>query len=111
VTANDLIFMDCHMPEMNGYSATKWIRKAEQEKQNHSEALQAQVPENSSSTLHPTERPPHRLPIIAMTANTMKEDREFSLEAGMDDFLAKPVLLNDVENMINACLPNCSTSN
>jgi CheY-like chemotaxis protein len=56
------------MPEMNGYSATKLIRKAEQEKQNHSEALQAQVPENSSSTLHPTERPSHRLPIIAMTA-------------------------------------------
>lgn len=96
MTANDLIFMDCHMPEMNGYSATKWIRKAEQEKQNHSEALQAQVPENSSSTLHPTERPPHRLPIIAMTANTMKEDREFCRKAGMDDFLAKPDLLNDV---------------
>jgi signal transduction histidine kinase/CheY-like chemotaxis protein len=62
-----LVLMDMQMPEMDGLEATR--------------ALRAREAENGSS----------RLPIIAMTANALNEDRDLCLEAGMDDHIAKPV--------------------
>ena len=64
-----VILMDCLMPEMDGFQATKKNRESEGEK--------------DDSSAH--------IPIIAMTANTMEGDREKCLEAGMDDFIPKPV--------------------
>ncbi len=71
----DLILMDCQMPEMDGYEATKAIR--ERERRN---ALEKPFGKNSAS----------HIPIIALTAHTLIGDREKCLRAGMDDYLGKP---------------------
>jgi CheY-like chemotaxis protein len=69
----DIILMDVQMPVLDGIGATQEIRTLEKE-------LPLEQRKNS-----------HRIAIIAMTANAMKGDRERYLEAGMDDYLAKPV--------------------
>jgi CheY-like chemotaxis protein len=72
----DLVFMDCQMPVMDGFEATKEIRLREN-------------------------RQGRRTPIIAMTANAFETDREQCLMAGMDDFISKPFQLEDIAQIIN----------
>ena len=77
----DLIFMDCQMPIMDGYEATRNIRKAESQKD-----------------LEPS-------PIIALTAHAMKGDRERCLAAGMNDFITKPFNEQQLANVLAKWLP------
>ncbi len=77
----DLIFMDVQMPEMDGLAASQRIRQLQQE---------------AGAPLHL--RQP--LAIIAMTASAMQGDREKCLAAGMDDYLAKPVTLDQLATML-----------
>ena len=107
-TTYDLIFMDCHMPEMDGLEATRKIRSQEKEKSKKLEAKNknlgvknAEKQLSTSGTSHFSPFTSHpRVPIIALTANVLPEDRRTCLEAGMDDFLAKPVRLEELSTMI-----------
>ena len=77
----DLIFMDVMMPEMGGLDATRIIRERQQKR--------AEFPNYKPNII-----------IVAMTANAMQGDREKCLAAGMDDYLAKPVRLEDIRTII-----------
>lgn len=77
----DIILMDCRMPVMDGYTAARKIREYEQSTNKE------------------------RTPIIAITANAVKGDREKCIHAGMDDYLSKPVKQFDLEEAIMNWLP------
>ncbi len=72
----DVIFMDCQMPEMDGFDASRTIRRIEEA------------------------RSSPRVRIIALTANAMETDRQRCLDAGMDDYLSKPVKLQELGEML-----------
>ena len=75
-----LVLMDCMMPEMNGYEAAAAIRDPASAVRNHA------------------------IPIIALTANAMREDRDKCLAAGMDDYLKKPVKISELAAMLEKWL-------
>ena len=79
---HDVIFMDCQMPEMDGFVATRAIRE-------HEAATGAR-----------------RTPIIAMTAGAVQADRDNCLAAGMDDYLAKPVRWETIPALLRRHLPD-----
>ena len=80
----DLVFMDCQMPHMNGYEATRRIRQAE--------------------------RAGQRTAIVALTANVLNGERDRCIEAGMDDYLAKPVRTEQVMEKLRQWLPKEKSS-
>ena len=75
----DFVLMDCQMPEMDGYEATRLIR---------------QLP-----------GPASRVPIVAVTAHAMVGDRERCEAAGMDDYITKPVAAAAIEEALQRWLP------
>ncbi|MFO7559043.1 MAG: response regulator [Desulfobacterales bacterium] len=80
----DIIFMDIQMPEMNGIDATKAIREWEAK-------MDAKTDPFAGSSNADDRHIPKGIPIVAVTANAMRKDRETCIEAGMNDYLAKPI--------------------
>ncbi|HEX9023797.1 MAG TPA: ATP-binding protein [Geobacteraceae bacterium] len=76
----DMVFMDCQMPEVDGYEATRMIRERETEGSGGTEM---------------------RVPIIALTAHAMEGDRELCLAVGMDDYISKPFKANQIGAVID----------
>ena len=76
----DIVFMDCNMPEMDGYQATRKIRTIQ--------------------------RASSGVPIIAMTANVQEGDRQKCLQAGMDDYLSKPLKLDRISAKLKKWMPD-----
>ena len=87
----DAILMDCQMPEMDGFEATRTIRQMEE---------RGEITPGSSG----------RIPIIALTANALKGDREHCLAAGMDGYVSKPLGPETLIEAIEAQLPHLSAS-
>jgi len=85
ITSYELIFMDCQMPVLDGYSATRLIR---------SEEMSGQMVTRG-----------RHVPIIALTANVSAADREQCLAAGMDGYLSKPFSLDQVRAVLERMLP------
>ncbi len=75
----DVILMDIQMPELNGYEVTKRFREMEK----------------ASG---------ERTPILAMTANSLAGEREKSLDSGMDDYIAKPLNMTEINSRIEALI-------
>jgi CheY-like chemotaxis protein/HPt (histidine-containing phosphotransfer) domain-containing protein len=83
----DMVFMDCQMPEMDGYEATGVIREREaHERESDDRAV--------------------RIPIVALTGHAAEADRERCLRAGMDDYLSKPFSVAAVRTLLDRWLPD-----
>jgi CheY-like chemotaxis protein len=77
----DAVFMDCHMPELNGLEATREIRSTVSDR--------------------------HKgIPIVAMTADAQTDAKQGCLDAGMDDYISKPVSLEDLRAVVGRWLPD-----
>ena len=84
----DIVLMDCQMPIMDGYQATETIRKED------------------SRVINPD------VPVVAMTANAMQGDREKCIAAGMNDYIAKPVVPDKLQQALQRWLPeSCHVQN
>ena len=81
----EVVFMDCQMPELDGYAATATIRERE----------------NGG----------YRTPIVAMTANAMEGDRERCLDSGMDDYIPKPIKIEDCREALERWVRRRKESN
>ncbi|MBL4906134.1 MAG: response regulator [Sneathiella sp.] len=77
----DIVFMDCQMPEMDGFEATRIVRSTDSRVKN---------PE---------------IPIVALTANALKEDKQRCLDAGMNDYVSKPINPEHIKEALNKWLP------
>jgi signal transduction histidine kinase/DNA-binding response OmpR family regulator/HPt (histidine-containing phosphotransfer) domain-containing protein len=102
-----LVLMDCQMPEMDGFEATRMIREAESENSKELGGKNNEQETNLSDTSDSLLDTPHcsRIPIVALTANAMPGDRENCLTAGMDEYISKPIRLEELALALERLLP------
>jgi CheY-like chemotaxis protein len=82
----DVVLMDCHMPKLDGWETTRRLR-------------------SWSMNDDPSQQRLATVPIIALTAAALPEERQRCLESGMDRFLAKPVRLAELRDMLQCFVP------
>ena len=101
------VLMDIRLPKMDGYEAARRIRKWERsEVRGQGSGVRSQADELSS---HPSPLTPHPVPIIAMTAHALKGDREKCLAAGMNDYITKPVIPEQLLNILEKWIKKSDT--
>jgi len=100
----DLVLMDVQMPKMDGLEATRRIRSLESEAQNSKLKGKEGTRGPSASGFQLPAQSGH-IPIIAMTAHAMKGDRDMCLTAGMDDYVAKPIQIEALAEVLEKWLP------
>lgn len=99
----DLVMMDVHMLDLDGLEVARAIRQLEAQRAAETYSLRGH------GTSVPRQQAAPRLPIIAMTASMAPHDRERCMEAGLDDFLGKPLAAETVSNMLDRWVPkHCS---
>jgi CheY-like chemotaxis protein len=99
-----LVLMDCHMPDMDGLEATRAIRAAETV--GARQGASGNETERSSAIHHLSPLAPRRIPIIALTASAMQEDRDLCAAAGMDDFVTKPIRIELLDEVLSRWIPD-----
>ena len=90
----DVVLMDCQMPILDGYQATRRVRELERQ----------------STKLDSAESSGKRLTIIALTAHAMQGERQICLDAGMDDYLSKPFSISELGEVLSRWLPAADSS-
>jgi PAS domain S-box-containing protein len=95
----DVILMDCQMPEMDGFEATAAIRRREEQEC----VVQDERRDRSQNGAG-------HIPIIAMTANAMKGDRERCLNAGMDDYVTKPIKPKELQTVLERWISSSAST-
>jgi CheY-like chemotaxis protein len=95
--AYDVVLMDCHMPELDGFEATRKIR----ERETVQKAEQKAGDQNGTTSVRR-----RGVPVIALTANAMQGDKERCIAAGMNDYLSKPYTLAQLSEALGRWVPS-----
>lgn len=101
----DIVFLDCHMPTMDGFEAARAVRLWEAERNAPSIVSDNARPIDANPSSLGSSSAPAHLPLIALTASAMPGDRERCLAAGMDDYVTKPFTRHQLSMLLQKWLP------